>query len=159
MQASDTDIEQLMNIVLETMLDVHPSFLGHDDPPAPSGRTLSAVIHITGAVDGAVVLHVTEPFARVAAARMFGIDPEAAGPTDQQDALGEICNVVGGNIKSLLPEPCRLSLPTVIDGADYSFRIPGSSKTGQFSLEAAGQPLLIRLWRKDVEAASRSAAA
>ncbi len=157
MIATENDIEQLMTTVLETLLDFHPTFLGNKAPPPPAGRTFSAVIHITGAVDGAVVLHVTEPFARAAAAKMFGVHPDAADATDQQDALGELCNVVGGNFKSLLPEPCRLSLPTVIDGADYSFRIPGSSMTGEYAINAANQPMLIRLWRKDEAHATRAA--
>lgn len=149
MFATDQDIEMLMRNVLNTMLDVDPALTGHDVNPPPGSRTLSAVVHITGAVDGAVVVHCTESFARLVASKMFNIEPDQATTTDEQDALGELCNIVGGNFKSLLPEPCRLSLPTVVDGSDYSFRIPGSQNTAQYALDVVGQPLLLRLWKKD----------
>lgn len=158
MNASDEEVDLLMRTVLNTMLDVEPELVGHDAAPPPGVRTLSAVVHITGAVDGAVVLHATEAFARAAAAKMFAIAAEDATTVDQQDALGELCNVVGGNFKSLLPEPCRLSLPTVVDGSDYSFRIPGSLKTAQYGLDVQGQPLLLRLWKREEKSAARDTA-
>ena len=37
---------------------------------------------------------------------------------DVVDAFGEIANVVGGNVKALLPELATLSLPEVVAGAD-----------------------------------------
>lgn len=153
MHASDEEIDLLMRTVLNTMLDADPVLTGHDAAPPPGSRTLTAVVHITGAVDGAVVLHVTDAFARRVAGRMFNLDPAQATLTDEQDALGELCNVVGGNFKSLLPEPCRLSLPTVIEGADYSFKIHGSLRTAQYGIDVAGQPMLLRLWRKSEQPA------
>jgi hypothetical protein len=30
-----------------------------------------------------------------------------------RDVAGEVANMIGGNLKALLPEPCRLSLPKV----------------------------------------------
>jgi chemotaxis protein CheX len=142
-----------MRTVLSTMLELEPAMTGHDAAPPPGSRTLSAIIHITGAVDGAVVLHVTEAFANLTASRMFNIPEDKVTRTDQQDALGELCNVVGGNFKSLLPEPCRLSLPTVVDGTDYSFRLPGSIRSAQYGLDVMGEPLLLRLWKRSESAA------
>jgi CheY-specific phosphatase CheX len=149
MNVSESDIEILMKTVLSTMLDLEPTMIGAEARPPAGTRTLSAIIHITGAVDGAVVLHVTEAFARRVAAAMFRIDADTASITDQQDALGELCNVVGGNFKSLLPEPCRLSLPAVVEGADYSFRITGSEGVAQYGIDVDDQPLLLRLWKRD----------
>ena len=33
-----------------------------------------------------------------------------------RDAVGELANMVGGNIKALMPGSCQLSLPTVAEG-------------------------------------------
>jgi hypothetical protein len=47
--------------------------------------------------------------ARVMASRMMHTsDP---GPDDLLDAVGELGNIAGGNVKSLLRHSCRLSLP------------------------------------------------
>ena len=36
---------------------------------------------------------------------------------DQQDVASELVNMIGGNLKSLLPGPSFLSLPTIVSGA------------------------------------------
>lgn len=54
--------------------------------------------------------------ARVLASRML-LTPDP-GPDDLLDAVGELGNIAGGNVKSLLRHSCRLSLPQaeMIDG-------------------------------------------
>ena len=41
---------------------------------------------------------------------MFGA--AAPSPDDRLDAVGELGNIVGGNVKTLLSAPARLSLPS-----------------------------------------------
>ncbi len=62
--------------------------------------------------------------ARQAAAIMFGIEPAEISQDQVQDALGELTNILSGQLKALLPEPCRLSLPAVAEEADHAFRKP-----------------------------------
>jgi CheY-specific phosphatase CheX len=45
---------------------------------------------------------------------MFDLEEEAAAEEQMFDALKEIVNIVGGNLKASLPEPCTLSLPEVV---------------------------------------------
>ncbi len=64
-----------------------------------------------------VEIRVGSVMARVLASRMMGLpDP---GPEDLLDAVGELGNIVGGNVKSLLRHSCRLSLPSseIAEGA------------------------------------------
>jgi len=42
-----------------------------------------------------------------------------------RDALGELANMLAGNLKSVLPSGVVLSMPSVIEGSDYSLRICG----------------------------------
>jgi hypothetical protein len=56
--------------------------------------------------------------------------------------------MTGGNLKSLLPEPCRLSLPTVVEGIDLSTRLHGGEQVTCVSFECGGAPLVVRLLRK-----------
>jgi len=74
---------------------------------------MDARVHIDGAWRGQVRLQCgTQVAVRLAAAMLYvqatDVDPAAAA-----DAIGELANVVGGNIKSLLPPPSRLSVPVV----------------------------------------------
>jgi len=40
-----------------------------------------------------------------------------------RDVLGELANMIGGNLKCLLAQGIRLSMPTVMDGSDYGLPI------------------------------------
>jgi len=71
-------------------------------------------ISIQGAWEGKLVVHFSDELALKIAREMFDLEEEA--PTEEQifDALKEIVNIVGGNLKAFLPEPCTLSLPEVV---------------------------------------------
>jgi len=43
---------------------------------------------------------------------------------DVHDGLGEIANMIAGNLKPLLPPGVTLSMPSVIAGADHSRHFP-----------------------------------
>ena len=51
------------------------------------------------------------------------------------DALGELVNIIGGNLKAYLPQPCHLSLPAAVGGWDYMLRFPGSHEVSQVVFE------------------------
>lgn len=114
-------------------------------PLAPGQRTLDGVINITGAWAGAVVLQVPEPVARRAAAVMFELDADLASLEDMQDAVGELANMTGGNVKALLDGQCALSLPAVVEGRDYSIRVPGSEPVTRVSFDVDGEPFVVSL--------------
>ncbi|MCU0705946.1 MAG: chemotaxis protein CheX, partial [Fimbriiglobus sp.] len=65
-------------------------------------------------------------------------------PAELADALGELANMVGGNLKALLPDGCRLSLPSVEPGAGppptdaWAFRSGGSSLWVSVRTKTAG---------------------
>ena len=61
---------------------------------------------------------------------------------DVQDALGEVANVVGGNLKALLPEGSTLSLPVV----GYERPTAARPADHEQALLWRGGPLLILLW-------------
>lgn len=84
------------------------------------------------------------PQADVLVRALLRLEPqEEVGPEDLADAFGEIANVVGGNLKSLLPEHAVLSLPTVASQG------PGAGASRllvEVTLDWRGCALLISLW-------------
>jgi len=68
-------------------------------------------------------------------------DPVAEA--DVSDALGEIANIFGGNIKSLLPEQVWLTLPKV---SRVSPSGDGAVRLDEVVLAWRGRPLVISLW-------------
>ena len=76
--------------------DVHPSAEQHAAPLARGVRVAFA-----GPFAGALALRVSEDVATALAANMLGVDAVDAGDRLVHDALGEVANVICGN---LLPE-------------------------------------------------------
>lgn len=95
------------------LVDVGPWVPEPDGTPVVVGR-----VAIQGPAAGVLAVLLPAPAAAEAAARMFDIDPAAVVPEDVHDATGEIANMVGGNVKAMLPGEHRLGLPSVTTGAD-----------------------------------------
>ena len=64
-----------------------------------------------------------------------------------QDAIGELTNMLGGNVKGLVAEPSRLSLPTVVEGDRFSVRVPQRTQPRTaLAFECAGEPCVVRVF-------------
>jgi len=112
-------------------------------------RTLTACVHITGDFEGATLVFCTAGLATRLAAVMFETPAEALSVEDVQDALGELANMVAGNIKPLFAGSSRLSLPSVVEGLDYRLIVPGSRVLSQVGLRCEGEPLHITIVEKE----------
>ncbi len=146
MQYLEEEIRQVAETVWESVLGV--SLVRQSSIPPTPLRVVSGCVQFTGAWEGAVTIECSAEFARQAAATMFGVDLSAASVSDTQDAIGELANMTGGNVKALLPEPCRLSLPTVVEGADVTTSVHGGELVTSVAFECQGSPLVVRLLKK-----------
>jgi chemotaxis protein CheX len=131
--------------------DVWSSFLQLDlepteDVPLP-GRTMTGCVHVSGEWQGSVFLQCSAEHAQGAAEAMFAADPGSLSDDEISDALGELTNMVGGNIKSLLPAPSSLSVPSVAAGESYTIRVPGAVLIETVALTCSAGPVHITLWK------------
>ena len=70
-------------------------------------------------------------------------------PLDRvRDAVGELANMIGGNVKALLPGPSRLSLPALIENADYQGIAQESRMQSRQAFSCEGEPFLVTLFEK-----------
>jgi len=127
-------------------MDLEPHPLG-EQAPALTGRTTTGCVHVTGAWQGSVLLETGSDSAQAAAEAMFGADPGGLSAEEVSDALGELTNMVGGNIKSLLPSPSTLSVPSVAEGVDYTVRVPGATRLITVPLVSPTGPVLVSIWK------------
>lgn len=124
--------------------EVWSSFLGADEPlvlgvPGTLETGWSAAVTVTGAWAGMVSIELPTSVAEEVCRRMLGV--EETHDEDVADAVGELVNMIGGNVKSLMPGPSVLSLPVVAAG-----RVARSSDTTEVCrLDAwwAGSPLQV----------------
>lgn len=94
--------------------NVWTQFLGVElepDVASPARAECASSIAINGAWNGVVVVSCSRSLARRAAAAMFHRDYEDMTEPQWRDALNEVANIIGGNVKALLPSPSRLDLP------------------------------------------------
>jgi hypothetical protein len=71
----------------------------------------SAAVTVSGAWSGQVTVEISAAAAVAVTSVMLAT--EDVGAEDVTDAVGELVNMVGGNVKAALPGPSGLSLPDV----------------------------------------------
>jgi chemotaxis protein CheX len=141
--------EQIIGIVQ----DVWSSFTGKaiaTGSEAAAGETGDVAVGrvlIRGRWRGCVLLACPARLARAAAAAMFDRPAEALTDDEVADALGELTNMIGGNVKSLLPGPSQLSMPAATVGASPTDPPPGATPVITVALACDGLPLTVSIWR------------
>ncbi|MBL4883240.1 MAG: chemotaxis protein CheX [Planctomycetaceae bacterium] len=92
-----------------------------------SFNDITAVIALTGTINGTICLSFPKQTAFEAVNRMVGILPDEIDAL-VCDAVGEFANVVGGSAKDKTNDPTmKLGLPNVIHGEDHHIEIPSSA--------------------------------
>jgi chemotaxis protein CheX len=153
MSAIDTSELVTGEQVAEITRDVWGSFLSMDleqvaaDEEPLAGPTMTGCVHLSGAWGGSVLVETSADHAQQAAEAMFAADPGSLSADEVSDALGELTNMVGGNIKGLLPAPSSLSLPSVAGGESYTMRVPGAVLVVRVHLIGPAGPVRITVWR------------
>jgi chemotaxis protein CheX len=138
---ADEDIAMIVESIFTDLLGIQVQRIPGAHVLAAFDRTVSGLVQITGAWEGAVAVACPQELAHHAASAMFGGEPP--GGAEVADALGEVANMAGGNIKALLPGPSRLSLPAVAEGSDLLLTVPGSSLLTEVAFQCLGLPLKV----------------
>ena len=99
--------------------EVWPSLVGDGEafvpvPVPPPADVVSAWVDIVGPWTGSVVLTCAPATAAaLTESVLMTRPPTVVDDEDVADALGELANVLGGNIKSVLPGESKLGLPRI----------------------------------------------
>jgi chemotaxis protein CheX len=126
------------------MIDGEPGLLTPVEAvAAPMAGPVHAWVDIVGPAHyRALVVTARTTADRLARALLQMADDEDVSLEDVQDALGEVANVVGGNLKGMLPEGSSLTLP-VVDVTGPAVSRPADHEQ---PLLWRGDPLVISLW-------------
>ena len=115
--------------VFATMLSIELEPLDAPiDESEQGGERVVGSIGFGGRATGIVHLYLSEIFAREITATMLGFPAEEVGGAEINDVIGELCNMIGGSLKSNLCDQgfsCQLSLPSVLRGKDFQLETPG----------------------------------
>jgi chemotaxis protein CheX len=114
-------------------LEVSPS----ETPWAPSQGQLTSAVHLSGVWNGALLFECDRQQACQFAGRFLSMDPPEAVTDDVRDVLGELANMIGGNMKSAVATGLSLSMPSVTDGSDYGLQVCGSQVQDRLAFDCA----------------------
>jgi chemotaxis protein CheX len=109
------------------------------------GRAVTSCVHISGDWNGTVSVGLPWSLAVEVAATMFGLPSADLSDADVLDAVGELANIAGGNVKGMIEGPADLSLPVVAEGVGFVLAVPGSRITASATMVHAGTPFAIEL--------------
>ena len=148
MSFANEEIAQIVQTICQSVLGIDAvTPIELRSIPAP---TVAACIHIGGGWQGTMVLACSHEFARQAAAKMFQINAADCTEVELQDAVAELVNMIGGNLKALIvsDSPCQLSLPAVVAGSSYSARVTGAEPVNQLAIDCDGATVAITVMQR-----------
>ncbi len=127
------------------MLDVTPGE-PCSRPEGPFKNSVSGMVGMAGQVKGLLAIHLNEDVAKTVTGNFLGMEVEEVDE-DVRDAIGELANMLAGNIKMALTEKgndIKLSIPSAISGEEYTIDsmtdaeitvVPFSLESGEFMVE------------------------
>jgi chemotaxis protein CheX len=150
-EVDENDLAEMVEQVWEAYLDpegVSPLMQTYDENQ-PS--EVHSSVSITGSWSGHIVYASSRAAAQRAAAAFLAMELEEVSEEDISDTLGELANIVGGNVKAMLPQGAQLSLPQVVLAPESSARYPNTERiSGVYGLWE-GEPVSISMWQSSTD--------
>jgi CheY-specific phosphatase CheX len=141
--------------VFATMLSMQ---LESEEPPdrtsVTTGRHFVGTVGFAGAVIGSVNISVSREFAQKMTAAMLGMSVEDIGSDEEvNDVIGEVCNMVGGDLKSRLCDAgfaCSLSIPSITYGESFRIQHKGWDRHDQYGFRNSHHSVLLEVYVKSI---------
>ena len=101
---------------------------------------------LSGVWSGRIEVRLSNGLARQATSAMLMQPAESVAPSDTLDAIREIANMIAGTIKSALPRPCIMTVPSAeVESGDFCVPPRTQNSVTVFFRHAAGE-LMVRVW-------------
>lgn len=109
--------------------------------------SVSGIIGLAGNIKGLLAIHLPTPVALAVTTAFLGMEVEQVDD-DVRDAIGELANMLGGNIKSALDpkgSEIQLSMPSCISGEEYSIDCVADAQEVTVPFDLDGSTFLVEL--------------
>jgi chemotaxis protein CheX len=143
----EADLAEMVEQVWVSYLDpegLSPLIANGDDA---QHSDVHSSVSITGSWTGHVVYASSTAAAKRAAAAFLAVEPDEVSPEDLTDVLGELANIVGGNVKAMLPAGAQLSLPQVVLAPESATTYPSAERVSGLYGLWDGEPVSISMWQ------------
>jgi len=133
----------------ETMLGLDLAKVGKATDPGLDEKRMVGVVHYAGEVVGSLSVHVSQDLAILITTAMLGIEPkELSGDEEIKDVLGELTNIVSGNLKSDFLNAdlsCVISTPSITRGSDFKIEPSKMGITHQWVFRHQAHEIVIEI--------------
>jgi len=121
-----------------------------DEPPLETPvlsfhETVTSMVGLAGSHSGILAIHCPKNLALIITSSMLGMEVTEINE-DVNDAMGEIANMVGGDVKHIFSpkgSDINLSIPTVIYGSDYVLESMSSAESLVMPFQCSGDRFLL----------------
>lgn len=128
---------EIRDKIIETTQEIFSSMVmmevSASEEPVTEGsvhsESITGLIGLAGTYKGVLAIHMPNTVALAVTSSFLGMEVEEIN-ADVEDAIGELANMLGGNVKTILSESGRdinLSLPSTISGREYNFQLASES--------------------------------
>jgi len=155
MKFAEAELRQITEDTWKILLGEELQLCARPVAPAQIENSIAACAQIAGDWQLAVVLYCSTALAHHVAGVMFEEEENSATAEDYHDALCELVNIIGGNIKGALSGSSHLSLPTLVKGQDFKIMFPRHVLLSEAAFECRGQPLIVVVLGEDKLGAGR----
>lgn len=142
MQFFESEIKEYAKFAWSTLnLKVTPDSW---QPDENSENLVTASIQVTGGWQGVVAMIMEHGLAQQLATNMFSREKEQVTDEDINDSVSELMNIIGGNLKSILPQPNQLGLP-IVDTKGARLNFPFTKQLSQIAFDCMGKKFSIEI--------------
>ena len=138
--------------VFDTMLSMKIEQIDGGAEEIDGGNQIVGSVGFAGKAMGNVNVLVSSDFAHLITAEMLGMEKnEIESEEEVFDVIGELCNMVGGGIKSQLCDSgftCELSIPSVTRGNDLKTESRGWDRCECFGFKCRENTALVQVYLK-----------
>lgn len=140
-----------IKLVFATMFSMDVILLDGELQGADEGNRIVGSVSFAGDVIGSINLHLNEAFARSITAAMLDMQVDEVENEEVHDVIGELCNMIGGNLKSRLCDcglPCKLSIPSIASGNELVVQSKGWARKERLGIQHQEHTALVELYLK-----------
>lgn len=135
------ELAQIVEAVFLAMMDLEVATTGA--PWAAAKDRVASAICLSGEWNGTILLECSVRQACGFTGRFVSMEPPEELDDLVRDCLGELANMIGGNLKCVLRSGINLCMPFVIDGGDYRLRAGAQEIEQRLAFECGEGPFWV----------------
>ena len=149
LSAIETTVTKSIMETFESMLSLDLAKVGKITDKGLDDQRMVGVVHYAGEVVGKLSLHVSQELATLITTAMLDVEAsELHGDEEVKDVLGELTNIISGNLKSDFLNAdlsCVISTPNITRGSDFKIEASKMGITHQWIFRHESHEILIDL--------------